>query len=149
MREKLVIGRYDKVDLPDLHLFELDAKVDTGAYTSAIHYHHAEIIEREGKKVLHFTLLDPTHPVYNDKSFYFDKFEERNIKNSFGDSERRFIIRTTITIFGKNYDTDFSLSDRGSLKFPILLGRKLLQKGFVVDVAKSNMSYKLKNKKKA
>lgn len=149
MREKQVIGRYDKVDLPDLHLFELDAKVDTGAYTSAIHYHHAEIIEREGKKVLHFTLLDPTHPVYNDKSFYFDKFEERNIKNSFGDSERRFIIKTTITIFGKNYDTDFSLSDRGSLKFPILLGRKLLQKGFVVDVAKSNMSHKLKNKKKA
>ena len=147
MREKQVIGRYDKIDLPDLHLFELDAKIDTGAYSSAIHYHHAEVIEKDGKKVLHFTLLDPTHPVYNDKSFYFDKFEERNIKNSFGDSERRFVIKATITIFGKNYETDFSLSDRGSLKFPILLGRKLLQKGFVVDVAKSNLSYKLKNKK--
>ncbi|UII32564.1 RimK/LysX family protein [Fulvivirga ulvae] len=147
MREKQIIGRYDKIDLPDLHLFELDAKIDTGAYSSAIHYHHAEVIEKDGKKVLHFTLLDPTHPDYNDKSFYFDKFEERNIKNSFGDSERRFVIKATITIFGKNYETDFSLSDRGSLKFPILLGRKLLQKGFVVDVAKSNLSYKLKNKK--
>lgn len=147
MREKQIIGRYDKIDLPDLHLFELDAKIDTGAYSSAIHYHHAEVIERDGKKVLHFTLLDPTHPDYNDKSFYFDKFEERNIKNSFGDSERRFVIKATITLFGKNYETDFSLSDRGSLKFPILLGRKLLQKGFVVDVAKSNLSYKLKNKK--
>ncbi|GAA0893235.1 ATP-dependent zinc protease [Fulvivirga kasyanovii] len=147
MREKQIIGRYDKIDLPDLHLFELDAKIDTGAYSSAIHYHHAEVIEKDGKKVLHFTLLDPTHPDYNDKSFYFDKFEERNIKNSFGDSERRFVIKATITLFGKNYETDFSLSDRGSLKFPILLGRKLLQKGFVVDVAKSNLSYKLKNKK--
>ena len=132
MREKQIIGRYDKIDLPDLHLFELDAKIDTGAYSSAIHYHHAEVIERDGKKVLHFTLLDPTHPDYNDKSFYFDKFEERNIKNSFGDSERRFVIKATITLFGKNYETDFSLSDRGSLKFPILLGRKLLQKGLIV-----------------
>ncbi|MBL6445945.1 ATP-dependent zinc protease [Fulvivirga sp. 29W222] len=147
MRKKLTIGRFDKIDLPDLHLFELDAKIDTGAYSSAIHYHHAEVIEKDGKEVLHFTLLDPTHPDYNDRSFYFDKFEERNIKNSFGDSEKRFVIKTRITIFGKNYETDFSLSDRGSLKFPILLGRKLLQMGFVVDVAKSNLSYKLKNTK--
>ena len=145
MREKKVIGRYDKIDLPDLHLFELDAKIDTGAYSSAIHYHHAEIIEKDGKEVLHFTLLDPTHPDYNDKSFYFEKFDRRNIKNSFGDSEMRFVIHTKITLFGKNFETDFSLSDRGSLKFPILLGRKLLQMGFVVDVAKSNLSYKQKS----
>lgn len=147
MKKKQVIGRNDKIDLPELHLFELDAKIDTGAYTSAIHYHHAELIDRDGKKVLHFTLLDPTHPYYNDKSFYFEDFKERNIKSSFGDSEERFVITTTITLFGKSFETDFSLSNRGNLKFPILLGRKLLQKGFVVDVAKTNLSFKLKNKK--
>lgn len=147
MEEKQVIGRYDKIDLPELHLLDLDAKVDTGAFTSAIHYHHAEIINRGGKKVLHFTLLDPSHPDYNSKSFYFEKFEERKIKNSFGDSEERFVIRTRITLFGKDYESDFSLSNRGNLKFPILLGRKLLKKGFVVDVAKTNLSFKLKNKK--
>ena len=147
MKEKQVIGRNDKIDLPELHLFELDAKIDTGAFTSAIHYHHAEVIDRDGKKVLHFTLLDPTHPDYNDRSFYFEEFQERHIKNSFGVSEERFIITTVITIFGKDYTTDFSLSNRGNLKFPILLGRKLLKRGFVVDVSKTNLSFKLKQKK--
>ncbi len=142
--KKQIIGRFDVVDLPKMDLFGLDAKVDTGAFTSAIHYHHAEVIVKDGKKVLHFTLLDPTHPEYNDKDFYFDTFTTREIKNSFGQSEERYIIETDITLFGKNYVTEFSLSDRGSLKFPILLGRKLLQKDFVVDVSKTNLSYKQK-----
>lgn len=146
-KTKDVIGRSDKVDLPELDLYELDAKIDTGAYTSAIHYHHAEVIYRNGVRTLHFTLLDPKHPNYNDKSFYFEEFTERSIKNSFGDSEERFIINTTITLFGKNYKTEFSLSDRGNLKFPILLGRKLLRKGLIVDVSKHNLSFDLKNKK--
>ncbi|MTI19897.1 peptidase [Fulvivirga sp. RKSG066] len=142
---KDIIGRSDKVDLPELDLFDLDAKVDTGAYTSAIHYHHAEVIEKDGVPTLHFTLLDPKHPNYNDKSFYFKNFTERSIKNSFGDSEKRYIIRATIRIFGKDYLTELSLSDRGNLKFPILLGRKLLRRGFIVDVSKHNLSYNQKN----
>ena len=143
--KKEIVGRYDKVDLPELELFDLDAKVDTGAYTSAIHYHHAEVIYRNNVRTLHFTLLDPKHPNYNDKSFFFKDFDERTIKNSFGDSEQRFIIKTKVCLFGKNYETELSLSDRGNLKFPILLGRKLLRKGFIVDVSKHNLSFNLKN----
>lgn len=143
-KEKIIIGRFDVVDLPLLELFGLNAKVDTGAYTSAIHYHHAEVIEKDGEEVLHFTLLDPSHPEYNDKSFYFPKFRTRVIKNSFGQSEERFIIETDIKIFGRVFTTEFSLSNRGNLKFPILLGRKLLNKGFVVDVARTNLSFKQK-----
>jgi len=140
-KKKDIIGRTDKVDLPNLDLFDLDAKIDTGAYTSAIHYHHAEVIEKDGETVLHFTLLDPKHPNYNDKSFYFKDFKEKVIKNSFGDSEKRFIITTTMRLFCKDFETELSLSDRGALKFPILLGRKLLRKGFIVDVSKHNLSY--------
>ena len=146
MKQKIVIGRNDKIDLPKLHLYDLDAKVDTGAFTSAIHYHKAEVIEKDGKRVLHFTLLDPSHPDYNGKSFYFENFEEREIKNSFGDSERRYIISTIIHIFGRDFETEFSLSNRGNLKFPILLGRKLLKKGFLVDVSAKSLSFKKKNK---
>ena len=82
--KKELIGRLEIVDLPQLELFGLTAKVDTGAYTSAIHYHQADVIERKGKEVLHFTLLDPSHEEYNDKSFYVEKFKTKYIKNSFG-----------------------------------------------------------------
>lgn len=143
---KLIVGRSDVIDLPELGLYNLSAKIDTGAYTSAIHYHHAEVITREGNKVLHFTLLDPEHPDYNDKSFFFENFTRRTIKNSFGSVEERYIIRTTIRLFGRDYSSEFSLSDRGSLRFPILLGRKLLRKNFIVDVSKHNLSYDQKKK---
>ena len=34
---KITIGRSDKADFPELSLFDIDLKVDSGAYTSSIH----------------------------------------------------------------------------------------------------------------
>jgi len=143
---KTVIGRYDKIDLPEMNLLDIDAKIDTGADGSAIHCHHIEIVKQNGKKLLHFILLDPTHPNYDNNSFFFENYKQRSIKNSFGDSEKRFVIKTPIVIFGKETLTEFSLSYRGNLSFPILLGRKFLYRKFVVDVARSNLSYRRKMK---
>ena len=78
--------------------------------------------------------------------FVFDKFEERDIRNSFGESERRFVITTTIVIFNETITAEFSLSNRGSLKFPVLIGRKILRDRFLIDVKKKNLSYKEKRK---
>ena len=147
MKDKLVIGRIDKVDLQELHISELDAKIDTGAYSSAIHYNHAEVIEMEGKKVLRFSLLDPSHPEHNGKIFLAEDFDERDVKSSFGDSESRFVIHTSILIYGHIFTTDISLSNRGNLKFPLLLGRQLLSQGFLVDVNREYLSYKHKMEK--
>ncbi len=143
---KTVIGRYDKIDLPEMNLLDIDAKIDTGADGSAIHCHHIEMVKKKGKKLLHFILLDPTHPNYDNNSFFFEDYKQRSIKNSFGDSEKRFVIKTPIVIFGKETLTEFSLSYRGNLSFPILLGRKFLYRKFVVDVARSNLSYRRKMK---
>ncbi len=143
---KTTIGRYDKIDLPEMNLWDIDAKIDTGADGSAIHCHHIEIVKKKGKKLLHFILLDPTHPSYDNNSFFFENYKQRSIKNSFGDSEKRFVIKTPIVIFGKETLTEFSLSYRGNLSFPILLGRKFLYRKFVVDVARSNLSYRRKMK---
>ncbi len=141
------IGHHDKIDLPEMNLVEIDAKVDTGADTSAIHCHHIEIVKRKDKKMLHFILLDPTHPNFNNRSFYFDQYKQRSIKNSFGNTEKRYIIKTPVVVFGKVLLTEFSLSYRGNLTYPILLGKKFLYRNFVVDVAKSNLSFRKKKKK--
>jgi len=140
MRKKVIIGGSEKIDLPEMNLFNIDAKVDTGADSSAIHCHHIEIVRRAGIKVLHFILLDPTHPDYNNKSFYFDQFKQKTVKNSFGDSERRYVIRTPVLIFNKRYKTELSLTYRGNLRYPILLGKRFLLKRFLVDVTQSDLS---------
>jgi hypothetical protein len=135
-----ILGRYDRVDLPALKLVNIHAKVDTGAFTSSLHCHRAQVID--GK--LEFILLDEEHPEFTGMKFVFDTFEERNIKNSFGEVERRFVITTALRIFNEEITTEFSLSNRGSLKFPILIGRKILRDRFLIDVKKKNLSFKEK-----
>jgi len=137
-----ILGRYDRVDLPGLGLINIHAKIDTGAYTSSLHCQRAEVVE--GK--LEFVLLDDEHPEFTGMKFTFTEFEERDIKNSFGDLERRFVIHTTLKIFNEEIMTEFSLSNRGLLKFPILIGRKILRDRFLIDVKKKNLSYREKRK---
>jgi len=138
-----IIGRSDRVDLPELGLLDIHAKIDTGAYTSSLHCSHAEVVAGR----LEFVLLDDEHPEFTGMKFHVMEFTQREIKNSFGVSELRYIIFTDIKIFGEVIHAEFSLSDRDNLKFPILLGRTLLRKRFLVDVARTNLSYKQKRKK--
>lgn len=147
MKERLTLGRKDKADFPELGLENIDIKMDTGAYTSAIHCHQIMIKEVDGKEVLCFTLLDPSHAQYNHKEYTTEKYREKLIKSSFGSSEKRFIIETDIELFGAKFPIELSLSERGEMKFPILIGRKFLMGAFVVDPAKHDLSFKAKQKK--
>jgi hypothetical protein len=139
-----ILGRYDRVDLPELGLKSIHAKIDTGAYTCSLHCHRAQVVNGN----LEFILLDEEHPEFTGMKFVFPKFEVRNIKNSFGEVEKRFVINTVIKIFDEEITAEFSLSNRGSLKFPILIGRKILRDRFLIDVKKKNLSYKEKRIKR-
>jgi hypothetical protein len=132
-----ILGRSDRVDLPVLGLENIHAKIDTGAYTSSLHCLRSEIVD--GK--LEFVLLDEEHPEFTGMKFTFKKFEQREIKNSFGEAELRFVIKTKIKIYDRVIRTEFSLSNRGNLKFPVLLGRKILRHRFLIDVTKKDLSY--------
>ncbi|HRJ28167.1 MAG TPA: RimK/LysX family protein [Cyclobacteriaceae bacterium] len=139
-----ILGRSDRVDLPGLGLYNIHAKIDTGAYTSSLHCSRAEVVDG----VLEFVLLDDEHPEFTGMLFLFKEFDSREIKNSFGVAEQRYVIKTTVKIFDEEIVTEFSLSDRDALRFPILLGRKILRNRFYIDVAKKNLSYRKKKAKK-
>jgi len=132
--EKLIIGRREEVDFPELGLYGLTAKIDTGAYTTAIHCYSI----REENGVLYFKLLDPSHPFYNDQEKKYTEYTQKEIKNSFGEIENRYIIKTIIKIGRKRIKSMISLSNRGKMRYPVLIGRKLLKNRFIVDVSKLN-----------
>jgi hypothetical protein len=122
-----LIGRREYVDFPLLSISHVEAKIDTGAYTSSIHCKHIEQVNRNGKEMLEFKLMDDTvHSV--------EAYAQKFIKNSFGEKEERFIIKTLIHIGKKKILTTLSLSDRGSMRYPVLIGRRLLKGKFIVDV---------------
>lgn len=142
MNQKIVIGRQDIADFPDLSLFELPVKIDSGAYTSSLHCHNIKEVESLGKHQIKFNLLDPDHEQYHEKEFVFTEYNIRKVKSSNGISEERYSIKTTIKIFDQLLPIELTLTERGSMRFPVLIGRKFLSKYFVVDTAKKNLSVK-------
>lgn len=138
-----IIGRKDKVDLPELELSDIDMKVDTGAYGNALHCHTIELVD--GK--IRFVPLDPSCDEYHGKTYEFTDFESKEVKSSSGESEKRFVIRTRLVIFGKKYRTKFSLTSRIDMRHPILLGRKFIGGKFLVDVKQKDLSFEEKQKR--
>lgn len=143
---KRIIGRKEIISLPDFGIEDVSAKIDTGADGSCIHCHHIKLVKKNGVPVLTFDLLDPSHPQYEQTTFKAKKYSVKSVKSSSGHSEKRYVIKARLEIFGELFDTEFSLTDRSKMKYPILLGKRFLRNRFVVDVAKYNVSQKtLKN----
>lgn len=143
-----IIGRKDKADFPDLGLENIDIKIDTGAYTSSIHAHKIEPFEKDGKSFIKFNLLDPKHPEYKNKAIKAEILKEKKVKSSTGVAENRYIIKSKIVLFNKSYVLELSLTNRSKMKHPVLIGRKLLNKKFLVDTSQKDLSYNIKNKNK-
>lgn len=140
MKTKRIIGRSDKVDLPDLGIEKVKAKVDTGAYTSSIHCKQIEV--HEGVLSFWVSLTVGENKIV--RKFQTKEFYQKAVKSSNGESQLRYIVKTKIVIFGKSYNTEFSLSDRSKMKNPILIGRKFLKNRFIVDVSLKNLSIERK-----
>ena len=134
-KEIQIVGRREFVDFPELGLYNIEAKIDTGAFTTALHCHDICIEEVEGREVLSFYLLDPSHPEYNEQKIVFNEFYRKNIKNSFGDYEARFIVKTIIKLGKRRIKSTISLANRQNMRYPVLIGRKLIGKKFLVDVS--------------
>ncbi len=127
----------DILNFPKLALEEIDVKIDSGAYTSSFHCHNIEV----RNNILQCQFLDPGHEKYHEKVFCFSEFNEKNIKSSNGMVEKRYIITTEVTVFNESIPIELSLTERGSMKYPVLLGRKFLSKKFLIDTAKKNLSF--------
>ncbi|GAA4041032.1 ATP-dependent zinc protease [Hymenobacter glaciei] len=141
---KRLLGRRELIDFPAFALGGIEAKVDTGAYTSAIHCTNIRLEpDAHGRPVLLVNLLDPGHDGADGRPLAFPDFVLRDIRSSNGEVQERYVIQAVVQLYGKHFEAEFSLSDRSDMKYPVLLGRSLLRQGrFVVDVARRNLSYK-------
>lgn len=137
-----MIGRLEKVDFPDWGLVDIDAKIDTGAYTSSLHCHHIEPYLSAGKKMVRFNLLDPSHETYNEKLFELPVYRTKKVKSSNGTSEDRIIVKTNVRIADTVFKAQLSLTDRSEMRYPVLIGRKLIKNRFLVDVSGKYLSKK-------
>lgn len=124
-----LIGRREFVDFPGLQLFGLEAKIDTGAYTSSLHCERIDLKLENGKAVLYFTLEQDQGQPHR-----FESFSVKRIKNSFGEMEERYVIKTALHLCHKTIRCSISLSNRDSMRYPVLIGRRVLKGRFLIDV---------------
>lgn len=137
---KKIIGRVDKIDFPKLGLYDIDVKIDTGAYTSTIHY--SKIIEENN--TLRCIFNSDKHQNFGKTEFIFDEYSSTIVKSSNGLKEKRYKIKSEVIFFGKTYKINLTLSTRNTMRFPALIGRQFLKRKFMVDVDLENVSYNSK-----
>lgn len=140
---KKIIGRREIASLPEFGLLHVDVKTDSGAYTSSIHVSHCKLVNQNDKQVLEVIFLDAQHKSFNPNPHYFESFRVKKVKSSNGHQQERYFIYCTIELLGEHIRTEFSLTERKGMKYPILLGRKLLNKRFLIDTSLVNVSKKL------
>lgn len=139
---RIIIGRKDTADFPQLELEGIAVKTDSGAYTSSFHCHQIEHFSNEGREWVKCHFLDPLHPQYHEKEFIFKVYKMRNVKSSNGSVEQRIAIKTEIILFSNTYPIELTLTERADMKNPVLLGRKFLSKKFLIDTSRKNLSQK-------
>ena len=129
-----VIGAFEKVSFPDFGLFDVVAKVDTGATSGSLHATRIkEISLPTGEKALTFL------PYGKKKRITVNSFELKEVRSSNGVSSLRYFVPTTIEIEGVQYPIEVSLADRTLMKKAVLVGRQFLRShGFIVDPKKGN-----------
>lgn len=135
---KVVIGRAELLHFMDYAMADIPAKVDTGAYRSAVHADNIRL--SDDGKALHFRLLG-NHPVCGvlAQEMTTTLFKTVTIENSFGHREQRYEVNLKVKLGPKIFSSAFSLADRSKKIYPILLGRKLLNSRFLVDTAFSQI----------
>lgn len=128
-----IIGWREWVALPDLGVDALKAKVDTGARTSSLHALHVEEYRRRGSLWLRFQVLPQRRGKAEPIEAHAPLVEYRQVRSSNGQSDRRPVISTTISLLGQNWPIELTLSDRTEMGFRMLLGREALRGRFWVN----------------
>jgi hypothetical protein len=134
--DKQIIGKLEKISILDLELFDLDAKVDTGADSNSLHCDEIEIED----EVVHFTLLDEVHPAYHGKRITLPLHSIKKVRSSNGELQLRPSIKVSVKFFAKKYKTVITLTNRKDMKLPMLIGRKFLSGKFLVDVSQEYLA---------
>ena len=129
-KKKTIIGRAEEIKFPTMANTPLYARIDTGAKTSSIWA--TDITETT--KGLRARFLSPEHEIYQHEQL-FEEFDRVNVASSMGQEQVRYRVKLAVIIGGRRVKATFTLSDRSTQVYPVLIGRTLLQGKFIVDVS--------------
>ncbi|GAA3930287.1 ATP-dependent zinc protease family protein [Litoribacillus peritrichatus] len=131
--QSTILGAIEHCDLPDLDIFNMQVRVDTGAKTSSIHVDNVECVEKDGAQWISFDIHPDVHNV-NQIVRREALLKRKNvIKSSNGQKEQRFVIDTWLKLGAIDQLIELTLTDRSSMSYLMLLGRQAMPESVLVD----------------
>lgn len=135
-----IVGWREWIQLPELGIPCIKAKIDTGARTSALHTFDLETYRDKGASAVYFKV----HPYQNsDEDFvecHCPVVDQRMVSDSGGHKERRYVIATEARMGESTWQIEMTLTRRDTMRFRMLLGRTAMLKRFIVNPGKSYLS---------
>lgn len=127
--KQVTVGGLEPVTIPQLGVTGVLAKVDTGAWSGALHCTHIRM--HDG--VLSFWPLG-----MKELKTHTSEFEATRVRSANGHLAERYLIPIEIQVAGQMYQTVMGLTDRSKMSREILLGRRfLIEHNIVVDVSRT------------
>lgn len=135
--DKLIIGNLETIQLPDIKITDLQVRVDTGAKSSSLHVDNIEKFKKGGRPWVRFDLHPDLYDLDDHITCESPIHDIRRIKSSNGESQQRYVIRTSMTLAGQTWPIDITLSDRSDMTYLMLLGREGMGDKVLVDPSQS------------
>jgi len=138
---RLILGEQEWVYITGLKE-NFRARIDTGATTSSVSAVDVVPFERDGKDWVKFKIA---HDDVMSKEFALPVERWVDIRQSSADgTQRRAVVMAWIQIGDLKENTEFTLTDRSHLTFPVLLGRSFFKDVALVDVSRKYIQPKHK-----
>lgn len=133
MTKKIVLGAEEWVNLPELGLPAIKARIDSGAKTSSLHAFNIRTYEKGGKTFVHFDI----HPVQNNRKLlqtcHALVVDKRDVRSSSGEKEKRIVIKTPMMLGDETWDIEVTLTNRDSMGYRMLVGREAMSGRTLID----------------
>jgi len=126
-------GWREWVQLPEIDVPWIKAKLDTGARTSSLHAYAITRFEKDGAPWVRFRVRPWQDSTDDETSVELPVHDIRSVRSSTGHVQERLVVRMKVVLMGRTITTDVTLSNRDAMGFRMLIGRRALRRGFDVS----------------